>query len=123
MTRSGRATTLDAPIEPSSSTRDAIADAGTRSGTTSARLDGRDWLALGFFAVVAIVLILGILFLLGLIVVAGGAFLFVARSSSPMQMPTVTTTVAPVPTDVSEPVAVDLESSTGPIEKTDTETK
>lgn len=76
----------------------------------------------GSGAVVAIVLVLGILFLLGLVVVVGGAMFFVAvPGNMNIQMPPVSTTVAPVPTDVAEPAAVDLESAENlPVENKDT---
>lgn len=77
----------------------------------------------GSGAVVAIVLILGILFLLGLIVVVGGAMVFVAvPGDMNIQMPPAST-VAPVPTDLAEPAAEGLESAGPQVENSDTEAK
>jgi hypothetical protein len=75
-------------------------------------------------AVIAIVLVLGIFLLLGVLVVFGGAFLFLARESPgnmQIQMPPVSK-VAPAPVDSAEPSAVGLEE-VAPTVKTEAEVK
>ncbi len=79
-------------------------------------------------AVVAIVLVLGILFLLGVIVLVGGALFFVATpvpGNMNIQMPP-KMTVAPAPADMDQPPVADLESvgvHAGPEDEAKAETK
>lgn len=76
----------------------------------------------GSGAVVAIVLVLGILFLLGVIVLVGGALFFVATpvpGNMNIQMPP-KMAVAPVPVEMEQPPLADLESGGDKVENADT---